>query len=177
MRDRSILTSKWWIVGMLSLSLLFLTHCFGVYSASVTHWNSQRLELVEAQKLVAEIGSANSKPRIASTETEASEVTMRRISDSVASSGVDSDSLVSVLPYEPTRLGNSDYQQRQTEIKLQAITLPLLVRFATSLENSSAGLVVRDIAMSSSRMRSPSARELWDVTLILTQMIYSPTSR
>lgn len=78
---------------------------------------------------------------------------------------------------DSVRLGNTDYKQRQTQVRIDGIELGRLSGFQSAL-NEREGLYLRDLILTPGEGTNASiATEVWDARLTLTQLIYSPTSQ
>ena len=80
------------------------------------------------------------------------------------------------MPQEAQQKGTTNYRERRTEIKLVDLTMSQIIRFCQQLEDPEKGLAVRDLDMKASKSSKSSASDLWDVTVMLSQLIYSVQS-
>lgn len=167
------------------VSIAFLLTSFLVMSWSVGELRSANRSLTDSsaslracRKLGFEISQLTSQPRMASFDVESPQQMIQHVTDSISRAEIPRSALVSVLPSEALRIGSSDYQQRQTQLQLRGVSLPLLAEFYNALEIEN-GLYLRDIILTEGTDNSIASNgsEIWDARLILTQLIYSPTSR
>jgi len=140
-------------------------------------------ELSLSQRRVADIQRLKYRPTVASLEKESDSEMNRRIDGALANAGLSNEQLlennpigVSDLPQESILNGKANYEQRQTNIKLEAVSMQQLVQFCEFIEDPKKGLTVRDLVFVPNRSNASSGIELWTVTLTLTQLIFSPTS-
>jgi hypothetical protein len=170
--------------AMLVASLLGLS--LSVLGFSLSHWLTAHRELNAAaddlelcQRLTLDIHALRNQPRIASLEVESPQQTIERVTSAQIQSQLASDSLASVAPALPTRFGTTAYQTRNTELVLQRVSLAQLHQFAAAMNDNDQGLVVRELSMTPEQTGGSDASnslEWWNVRLVLTQLIYSPTS-
>jgi hypothetical protein len=170
--------------GVVTTCLLLLSMI--MLSLGVNHWRAaQRAfgsaveDLELCQRLTQDIVALRDRPRVASLEIESPQQTIDRISAAQSLSQISSDSLVSVAPALPTRFGNTAYQTRNTELTLQHITMAQLHQFASAMHDNNQGLVVGEMNITpdpAGRMDASNTMEWWNARLVLTQLIYSPTS-
>jgi hypothetical protein len=130
--------------------------------------------LQECDRLVNELERFRNAPRMASLEVERPDRIAARVTAAASDANLSPLAILSIDPQTPVRIGRTAYQTRATQIVLQDATLAQVAVFAGGLEEPSAGMVVRDLSLSRSRSVVEDERELWNVRLTLTQMIFSP---
>jgi hypothetical protein len=177
-------STYWNRQAILGISLLCLSMI--VLGFSLSHWVTINREWISAaddlelcQRLTRDIHGLQNQPRIASLEVESPQQTIERVTAAQVQSQLASDSLASVSPALPTRFGTTAYQTRNTELILQHVTLAQLHQFAAAMNDNDQGLVVRELSMTpapTERADASNSVERWNVRLVLTQLIYSPTS-
>ncbi len=167
---------------MLLLGIAFGVTGWNEYRSAAASLTAKKAELLESERIVQQIKSSATKPRLASLNLESLQQISHRVAEAANRASVPTNRLASITPYPPVRILDSAYQQRATELNLKAVTLPTLAAFASNLQDDASGLVIRDVNLSpmlanSSIETGHDGLERWDVRLTLTQMIYSPTSR
>ena len=128
----------------------------------------------QCQKLVGELERLRNAPRIASLEVEPPDRIAARVTSAAANAELSLLSILSVDPQAAVRIGRSAYQVRATQIVLQDATLRQVASFVGGLEDTSSGMVVRDLALNRSQSISADSSERWNARLTLTQMIFLP---
>lgn len=136
-------------------------------------------------QLAADIQALRELPQFAVLEAESDETTATRIEEAARAAalpghkpGLPGRAITLIQPQSPQRLSDSPYQVRPYRIDLVGVTLEQLVVFAHHLADESRGMTVRDLRMRDASVDSDQrGRELWDVELTLTQLIFSPNSR
>jgi len=129
--------------------------------------------LGKSQKLIGEIERLRNRPRIASLEQETTTGMIERVEFAMQAAEIPSASKLSSIPQEPIQKGTTNYKERLTEIKLDPVSMQQVVRFCLQLEDPAEGLTVRDLEMHASKRTSDSAIDLWEVSITLSQLIYS----
>ncbi len=170
--------------GLLLVSGLVAAAMVGEWLTANRQFQAAIEDLEQCHNLVRDIASLRNRPRVASLEVESPQQIIDRVAEAQAHSQLASESLVSVSPTAPTQLGNTEYQVRSTELVLQHLGLDQLVRFASALGIKEEGLVVRELTLtpdqsppSEASNAHSNSTERWNARLILTQLIYSPTSK
>ena len=168
-------TSKRILIGLAIISL-------GLYAASsvVSAWSaSSRLDrdrddLEELRQKLSEIESVSADPRVAALELEAADRIVNRIDAALLKAGLKDTVLANQTPFEPQRIGQTDFKLRRVEIKLNAATVSEIAAFCDALKDESTGSVVRDLQLFSPEQTG--SGETWNSQMILTQIIFSPKS-
>ena len=154
----------------------------GLLSAN-REYEASRLELEECELLSDQIVRLSNNPRLASLDIDSPQQVIDQISNAMQVADIPSSSLNSVVPIAPTRIGSTQYQQRLTQLAFQNVSLAKLVIFVSEVTQSNDGSYVRDIILTTANRNAPEiedasyASERWEARLILTQLIYSPTSQ
>lgn len=140
-------------------------------------------ELEECELLTNEISRLSNNPRLASLDVDSPQQVIGRVSTAMQVADIPSSSLASVAPSAPTRVGSTQYQQRLTQLSFQNVSLAKLATFVIEVTKSNDGSYVRDIVLTNASRNSTGTddasnpTERWEARLILTQLIYSPTSQ
>ena len=167
-------------IGLLLVSAIVLAVMFGEWMRASREFDSASKDLQRCHVLVTEISALKVRPRVASLEVESPEQTIGPVVEAQKKSQLAPQSLVSVSPSAPTRLEKTEYQVRTTELMLEQVSLDQVHRFACVLGQNEDGMVVRELSLTpetASNSNASNASERWNARLILTQLIYSPTSK
>ena len=159
------------------LLVMGVTALYAWSSASDTasRLEDAREELRDMQRMAADISRLKDRPRIASLEMESPDEISNRVTGALNQNSIRGARLKSLDPQQPERVGQTDYQERSTEIQLENVTLPELATFAEGLMATGQGLQVRDVILAEpDRAGTKSGTETWLATVIVTQIIYSP---
>jgi hypothetical protein len=125
-----------------------------------------------------EIKQFQHAPKVAALQLESPAEITNRIDDAMQAAGLSESSLMKEDPSDPQRIQRTDFEIRSTVIDLAPSTLPEILRFCEALRDPETGTMVRDISLSTPRSEEDSEEEeRWETQLVLTQMIFSPTSR
>ncbi len=164
--------------GLLALGLV----SFNVWAVSRMQRAQSALtdsldKLAKNQRSVTAIKRLQNRPRIASLIQEENFVLLERIQQAMGEAGIPLEKKKSDTPGEPVRKGTTSYLERSTVIILKDLSMQQIVQFCQQLEDPDKGLKVRDLAINASMTSKSSPVELWDVTVTLSQLIYSePTA-
>jgi hypothetical protein len=150
---------------------------FQQYFISRNALEEERRSLSECRTIAQQLKQLATRPRLASVESATSESGAKQINVAIANAGIASTSVRSVSPSPAMRLGGSDYQQRETTVNLANVSLMQIVVFEQGL-NAGLGVTLSKLALSIPENASSvsTQTELWDASLTLTQIIYSPKS-
>jgi hypothetical protein len=156
--------------------------CLGVYAASsvlsarsaASRLDRDRDDLVELRQKLSEIESVSADPRVAALELEAADRIVNRIDAALLKAGLKDTLLANQTPFEPQRIGQSNFKIRRVEIELNAATVLEIAAFCDALKDESTGSVVRDLQLFAPTRTG--SRETWNSQMILTQIIFSPKS-
>lgn len=169
--------------ALLLVAAITAIFCFQDLSAANRDYAASQAELEECEFLTEQILRLSNRPRLASLNVDSPQQVIGRVSEAMRFAVIPSSSLVSVAPSAPTRIGATQYQQRLTQLAFQNVSLAKLASFVTEVTKSNDGSYVRDIILSGPSRGSAAVAdasnptERWEVRLILTQLIYSPTSQ
>ena len=167
-------------LGLLVVSVIVLAVTFDEWLKASREFDTASKDLQRCRDLVNEISALKDRPRVASLDVESPEQTIGRVVEAQKQSQLAPQSLVSVSPSAPTRLEKTEYQVRTTELMLEQVSLDQVHRFACVLGQNEDGMVVRELALTpetASPSNASNTSERWNARLILTQLIYSPTSK
>ena len=171
-------------IGMLALYAFFSYRSAGTQAKQLQR---ARVELGETQSKLGEIRKLQSTPKVAALMLEAPAEIVNRISKARQAAGLPQSSLRSQQPQAPQRIGRTDFQERITTIKLAPATMEKIIRFCEALQDDQTGTIIRDLKLASPQfgenagvsktgIPTTNVSEKWEAELILTQMIFSPTS-
>ncbi len=170
----------WLIGGMALASLALAIVAAGELLSANRQFESTAADLQNCERMVGEMQTLKNRPRIASLDIESPQQTIDRVLAAQQLSTIATDSLVSVSPTAPMRLGNTDYQQRLTELVFSSVPLDKLASFTRAIDENEDGLLVSQLTLTptpNASINASNPAETWGARLTLTQLIYSPTSR
>ena len=144
--------------------------------ASKQRLTDASLELNLSQQRIEKIQRFQTSPKIASLDEETSVGMQERAEKARVAVGIPSEKLTKIDPQPAIQLQGVEYKQRSTEIALKGVSMQELVQFGEYLEDPTDGITVRGLVLKASNLTTKSDLERWDVTLTLTQLIFSPTS-
>jgi hypothetical protein len=138
-------------------------------------------DLAACRAAAGRIEALRRQPAIAATRALGDVELSRRINDAAGVAELPSGAIVRIVPDRPQRLGDTNYQEAPTQVRLQKVTLQQLFTFlhAVSVPPSEAdvsgvagSLQVRTITLSAPRDDELSDR--WTVDATLSNMVFSP---
>jgi hypothetical protein len=165
---------SWHLYVLLIAAFVAILGAWNQHRSSRERAREAIANLAEATRLTEELERFRDAPRVASLEVEPPDRIATRVTSAAAKAMLSPLSIYSVDPQPPSRISQSAYQVRATQIVLQDATLRQIVSFISSLEDSESGLLVRDLSLSGRNDTNDS--EAWNARLTLTQMIYLPIS-
>lgn len=136
-------------------------------------------DLEDCRRLAAEMAEFDKLPAFAVLEPESPRELVDHVQAASQQASLPPEALVRIEPQAWQRPGDGPYRIRPTRLELRNVTLPQAASFAWHLSDSSRGLTVRDLRLSSEqREGSPrGAVETWTAEVTLTQLVFSPTTR
>jgi hypothetical protein len=165
------------LVALLMLAVYAIISVTGSRSAAIRLTQASQ-DLNEVSAKLGEIQRLQHAPRIAALELESPAEIANRIANALESAGLSESNLMKEQPSAPQRVQRTDFQIRSTVIDLAPATLPQILRFCEALRDPETGTMVRDITLSPPPNEgNGESEERWEAQLVLTQMIFSPTSR
>lgn len=166
----------WIAIALCVLAVYAVLSISDAWSASA-RLEEARAELSEIETKISTIQRTKQTPRVAALNLEAPDDIVKRISAAMKVAGLPQSAFKNQSSGTPKRIQKSDFTLRSITINLQASTLLQIVKFCDALRDEKTGSIVRDIVLTIPRTGAGSAnQERWDAQLILTQMIFSPTS-
>jgi hypothetical protein len=168
--------------GLIALALgvlaVYAVFAVGDARSADRRLSQARADLAEITQKLADIERLRMAPKVAALKGESPAEIANRISAAREMAGLPLASLMKEQPREPVRIDRSDFELRATDIELSAATLPQIVTFCDALRDPQTGTVVRDLTLTQPRDGAVGGnQEKWAGQLVLTQMIFSPTSR
>jgi hypothetical protein len=176
MNDRE-LRSRRLLAGCLGLSLLLIAlWSFGTLADAKAGAVAANEDLAECRALVDSIEKLTDQPRLVALESSSQNSVSAQVESTVQSVGLSPDVLRFVDQQQPERIGETEYVTQATRIEIEQATLRQILQLARELEAGNAGYRVRDLLLTVNESTQP-GRELWDVEAVLTQTVFSPTTR
>ncbi len=135
-------------------------------------------ELDEITSKLSDIDRISQAPKVAALKLESPDEITNRVSAARQSAGLPQSALLEEQPLDPTRIARTDFEVRTTNVKLASTTLGQLIAFCDALNDEETGTMIRDLTLTVPQNGAGGGKqEKWNVQLVLTQMIFSPTSR
>ena len=159
--------------GIIVLAVYAISAVMNVRSASDRLGLDQR-DLNDLRSMLSEIDQVADAPRVAALDLESPDEIVNRINDALREAGLNPNVLANQTPFEPQRIGQSDFTLRRVEIELNAASVAEIATFCDALRDETTGSVVRDLQLYDPRRSG--TRETWNSQLILTQVVFSPKS-
>lgn len=168
---------------MLVAAALMILAVYAVFSvldarSAQARLSEARADLAEVTEKLDAIDRLKKAPKVAALALESPAEITNRIAAARKAAGLPQSGLLKEEPLDPQRIQRSDFEIRSTAIDLAPATLPQIIAFCDSLRDEDTGTIVRDIRLDEPRNGGNGGdEEKWEAGLILTQMIFSPTSR
>lgn len=157
-------------------ALLIAANIYGWQELNRSHHAAAaaRSNLAACERLAVSIKSLKQKPALARSLQHEMTDLIRRIEEAATSASIPLERLVRIDPQTPKRLGNSSYQEHAAILDIDGVSLRQLITFLHLLASNESGLDAQNIQLIAPR--DPAALEQWNCGLVLTYLIYSPTS-
>lgn len=157
-------------------ALLIAANIYGWQELDRSHHavSAARANLATCERLAVSIKALKQKPALARSLQHEMTDLIRRIEEAATSANIPLDRLVRIDPQTPKRLGNSSYQEHSAILDLDGVTLRQLITFLHLLASNESGLDAQNIQLLAPRENATS--DQWNCGLVLTYLIYSPTS-
>jgi hypothetical protein len=137
--------------------------------------NTAAAELAECQALAGRIESLRSRPAVAGVREARSTDVSRRVEQAARDAEFADGSLERIEPEPPRRVGDTEYKEVPTQLRLRRVTLRQVFAFLHAVGNDEAGgppLRVRSVRLSAPR--GEEATDLWAVEATLVYLVYDP---
>jgi hypothetical protein len=122
----------------------------------------------EMQSLARDIRKSRAQPQFAVTKVDSATALTDRIIRSSQIARLSKDAIRSITPQPSSRIGNTAYGNRNTEIELQSVTLEQAIRFAEQLRIDEAASTIENL-----RFFNPD-KNRWQVQMVLVQRFFMP---
>jgi hypothetical protein len=176
MSDREM-RSRRLLVACVAVSLLLIAGwSYSVMSSARAEAINANNDLAECRALVDSIEKLNDQPRLVALEASSQTSVSQQVEETVIGVGLRVEALLSVQPRAAERIGTTEYVNQTTRIQVEAVTLRQILQLASDLEAKTAGFRVRDLVLTSNE-NSSARKELWNAEAVLTQTVFSPTTR
>ena len=169
-RQRILVAAALFVLGIYALLSLR-----DAWSAQ-TRLDQARSDLAEVIDKITHINALQSAPRVAALGLETADEFVNRIAAALQAAGLPQSSLNDQSSSKPVRVQRSDFKLRKVTIKLKPATLNQIITFCDELRDEETGTVIRDLTLTVPKNDTGGDAEKWESELILTQMIFSPTS-
>lgn len=164
--------------GMTLLFLVFVTvFAYFHYQSAISRRDRAVRDLARCRQLCQSISSLQGQPVRAALPAEASVESIYEIIERAKKTAGLSDELVKRIDSQTAkRLNDSDYLDQNTEIEIEGVLLPQLIRFLLKITRNLPTATITKLRISAPKRDSASSIELWRVELVLTNYIFSPKS-
>lgn len=158
----------------------------GIYAISGvlgTQSKQERLDqsvrdLASIRTMLNDINHLKTVPKVAALRLDSPAEVTNRISAARSAAGLPESTLLREEPTAPQRIDRSDFELRSTTIDLAPASLTQIIAFCENLRDEDSGTLVRDLTLTEPRAGAQqTGPEMWQATLVLTQMFFSPTSQ
>ena len=158
--------------------LAMLTFSYWDMRVSAMRLNESLLKEQDCSTLIEDIHHLRNRPGFAALTVDAPRTITTRAEQAGQRANLSASSLVRIEPQPAARLGDSPYRLRPTRLELRQVTLEQVIRFAHAMVDDSQGTTLRDLRLTNSSSEPSAARaDDWKVEVVLTQLIFAPTSR
>lgn len=136
-------------------------------------------QMQECESIVADIKSLQSRRGFAALGIDSPRTITARAEEARAKANLSPTALVRIEPQSAIRLRDSEYRLRPTRLELRRVSLEQVVSFTHAMIDEAQGTTVRDIRLTASDGSGNGAKEVdvWNVEVVLTQLIFSPRAR
>ena len=129
-------------------------------------------DLEAARRIVAKIQAFRDRPSEASESEHLATETITLVEKAVKAAGIDIKNLVRISPGSPTRVGDSAYKEKPTQVFVRSVPLRQLVALTHSLMQGPQKLRAKAIRLVPPLPDDPG--DDWNAELTLTYLIYEP---
>lgn len=141
-------------------------------SAAKNDMRSAEDDIRICRKLATQITELRERPSVAGTRERQTSETATEIERAAAVAKIEvAQSLVSISPELPRRVGDTAYKEAPTQIVLTGITLRQLVAFLSALAMADNGLQARSLRLTAPR---DDLGDRWTVDVTVSYLIYAP---
>ena len=128
-------------------------------------------DAVACVRLAAGIEALSRQPTQAdSKELQVRDLT-RRIEQSASQAGIEMENLIRIWPQPATRISDTPYKKKSTQVLLRQVSLRQVIRFHHALETDSPGLGVTGLRLTAPRRENTNG--LWSAESTLTHVVYA----
>lgn len=176
MNDRDV-RSRRMLTTTLGIALVLIAGwSYSTMASARSEAIAANADLSECRALADSIKQLNDQPRLVALEASSQTSVSGQVEEIVKGVGLRTTALRTVDTRPQERIGKTQYVNQTTRIIVEAATLRQILQLARDLEAKTAGFRVRDLVLTASG-NSSSSRELWDAEAVLTQTVFSPTTR
>ena len=168
------LRQRWMAIGVVVNILLLVLTGWSYYhlagSQEAMNWAFE--DAAQSRQLALAIQALDNQPSQADSQEMQLQDLTRRIEGSARDAGVAAGNLVRISPQSGSRIGQTPYRKKSTQVTLRDLTMEQVVRFHHTLESQGTGLHVTSLGLTASRLQAVSNR--WTVESTLTHIVYAP---
>lgn len=168
----------WLVLAAVALLSVTAYSCWAM-NASAGRLQESLANEQECQLVVDDIHRLKDRPGFAALTIDSPRTITARAEAAGKQANLAASALVRIEPQSAVRLGDSPYRMRPTRLELRQVTLEQLIRFSHFMIDESQGTTLRDLRLTLSDGSADRANDAnqWNAELVLTQLIFAPTSR
>jgi hypothetical protein len=134
-------------------------------------------DLADCRAMIAHIESLRRRPAVAGARELAAADLSRRIADAARTARIDERAIERIEPEPARRVGDTDYREVATQVRLRNLSLHQVFAFfhalgSTPATSATASLSLREVRLSAPRGDETSDR--WTVESTVTYTVYAP---
>lgn len=133
-------------------------------------------QLQVCRRQAAEIEQIRRQPKFAAVAVLTDQDLSERVQTARDAAGIAETALDLIDPQPVSAIGRSAYSRRPVAIDLRSVSLEQAALFVDRLTDVESGVWVSQLRLSPVR-RTETDEEFWNTELVLTQLLFSPTSR
>jgi len=161
------------LAAAIPLYVAYELHETAALGAAESH---DQLQIIERQ--TAEMERFRRQPKFAATAVLSDQELSALVVRARESAGIAETAIDVIDPQPLSVIGKSPYSRRPVAIDLRGLNLRQAAAFVDGLTDADRGVWVSQLRFSPVRQQSSADEtELWNVELVLTQLVFSPTSR
>lgn len=168
---------SWRIWAMLLMAAgIPLYIAYDLHAAALAAALDAHDQLQICRQQAAEIEQIRQQPKFAALAVLTDQELSERVRSARDAAGIAESAVDLIDPQQPVAIGRSAYLRRPVAIDLRSISLKQVAVFVDRLTDVESGMWVSQLRLSPVRQMEAD-HELWNTELVLTQLLFSPTSR
>ena len=161
------------LAGLLGVTLLVTTTwSYAALRRNHAAAKNAANDLITCQTLAAEIRDLGRQPAVAQSKQIQLDELTRHIEQSTKMASIPPDRLIRIWPDPASRVGNTPYQRKSTQVLFRRVTLRQIIMFLHTISSRKGGPQATRIRLLAPR--DDASDKLWTVETTLTHLIYQP---